>query len=53
MAELLGGWGRGEKQLRNLARRDIREEICTLIDTCKEADQRGLETLRQLADALE
>ncbi|MNC17389.1 hypothetical protein D3C75_652660 [compost metagenome] len=53
MMELLGGWSRGEKQLRNLARRDIREEICTLIDTCKEADQRGLETLKQLAAALE
>lgn len=53
MAELLGGWGREEKQLRNLARRDIREGICGLIDTCKEADQRGLETLMQLAAAME
>lgn len=53
IAELLGGWGRGEKQLRNLARRDIREGICSLIDTCKEADQRGLEKLVQLAAALE
>lgn len=48
MASLLGGYERDEKQMRNFAKSDIRQQIAVLIDECKTADTIALEKLRQL-----
>lgn len=52
MGDLLGGWDRGEAQMRNFARRDVREGIAAQIDAAKAADEQALEALGQLEKAL-
>jgi AraC-like DNA-binding protein len=49
--ELLGGWQRGEEQMRKLADPAIRRQICALIDEAKAADERALKRLEELANA--
>ena len=39
MACLLGGYGMGEKQARNLAKPEVRRELAALIEECAEADR--------------
>lgn len=48
MAGLLGGWERDETAMRNLAKREVREQIATLIDTCKAADEKALKAMKAL-----
>lgn len=52
MAEVLGGYARDEKQMRNLAKPDVRRQIARLIDDCKAADAGALEILKELEKAL-
>jgi len=52
MADILGGWRRGEEQLRLLARPEIRKEISRLILLCKEADENALVNLKKLYELL-
>lgn len=52
MYETLGGWERGEKQMQALATREVREEIGRMIDTCKAADEKALELMRELLTVL-
>jgi len=52
MADLLGGWQRGEAQMRRLNNPDVRRGICKHIDAAKEADSRALDALRSVAPLL-
>jgi hypothetical protein len=52
MAELIGGYGRSEQQMQNLARTDVRQKTAALIDECKEADSKALDVLKQLVEAM-
>ncbi|MCL2810641.1 MAG: AraC family transcriptional regulator [Clostridia bacterium] len=52
MADLLGGWPRGEVQMRRLNEPEARRGLCKLIDAAKEADSRGLDALRAVVQAL-
>lgn len=52
MADLLGGYERDEKQMRNFAKSEVRQQIAALIDECKTADLKALEALMVLADSL-
>ena len=45
MARILGGWQRGEQQMKAFTRPEIRREIGSLISACKEADKAALEIL--------
>lgn len=48
MARMLGGWARGEEQMRKLAERPIREKTAALIDRCKAADESALGLMREI-----
>ncbi len=52
MADLMGGYARDEKQMRNFAKSEVRRQIAALIDECKTADTKALEALVVLADSL-
>lgn len=52
MYEALGGWERGEKQMKAFASREVRVEIGGLIDKCKAADEKALDLLQKLVEAL-
>ncbi|NLT15137.1 MAG: helix-turn-helix transcriptional regulator, partial [Clostridiales bacterium] len=52
MYETLGGWERGEKQMRALATREVRVQIGRLIDACKAADEKALGLLQELLKVL-
>jgi len=52
MYEVLGGWERGEKQMRVFATREARVEIGNLIDKCKAADEKALGLLQELLKIL-
>ena len=52
MFDILEGYERGERQMRLLAKREIREEIAKQIDKCKAADEKALGLLRELAKTL-
>lgn len=49
---LLGGMGMGEKQARNLARRDIREKCISRIKKARQLDQEAAHYLKKAAEAL-
>ncbi len=51
MFHLLGGWERGEEQMRRLAQPAVRREICALIEEAKAADAQALRLLHTLARA--
>ena len=53
MAALLGGWGRGEAQMRALARPETRRALCRLIDGCRQADEAALEGIKLLMEQME
>lgn len=50
--EVLGGWERGEKQMRNFARADVRKRTVQLIREAKEYDEKAFAIMKQLADCL-
>ena len=52
MFDLLGGYERGEKQMKIFATREARLKIGELIDQCKAADEKALELLRELLKTL-
>ena len=52
MYEALGGWERGEKQMRTFASREARVAVGRLIDKCKAADEKALGLLLELAERL-
>ncbi len=52
MTDLLGGYERNEKQMLNLAKSEVRQQIAVLIDECKTADEKALEALVVLAASL-
>ena len=52
MADVLGVYARDEKQMRNFAKSEVRQQIASLIDECKTADSKALEALIVLADSL-
>jgi len=52
MAGLLGGWLRGEVQMRKLGEPQVRRALCGCIGAAKEADSRALDALRALIPAL-
>ena len=52
MAHLLGGWERGEAQMRKLAQPDIRKKLAGLIDQMQAHDEKALECLREATQRL-
>ena len=52
MADLLGGWSRGEAQMRKLGEPQVRRALCERIDAAKEADSRALDALRAVVTLL-
>ena len=52
MADILGGYSRDEKQMRNFAKTEIRLQIANLIYECKIADNKALEALWELVTYL-
>jgi len=52
MFEVLGGWERGELQMRNFARPDVRKRTVQFIWEAKENDEKAFAILKQLADCL-
>ncbi len=53
MAELLGGYERGEEQLRRLADAGVRQGLGRIIDKCKAADERALAAMKALYSAIQ
>ena len=52
MFEVLGGWERGESQMKALLKPEIRRRLGELIDECKTADEKALTLLTELAGIL-
>lgn len=52
MYRTLGGWQRGENQMRQLSVRENRLKIAELIDKCKAADSEALQLLQKLEETL-
>lgn len=50
--EIAGGWERGEQQMRQFARKDVRKRTVTQIQQLKENDNLALERLKQLLEVL-
>lgn len=53
MAELLGGYERGEEQLHRLADAGVRQSLGRLIDRCRAADESALAAMKSLHAALQ
>lgn len=53
MAELLGGYERGEEQLQRLADAGVRQGLSRMIDKCKAADESALAAMKALYTALQ
>lgn len=52
MAEALGGYARNEEQMRKFAEKEVRRKISALIDEAREADEKALESMKGLYEAL-
>ncbi len=52
MADVLGGYERNEKQINNLAKVEVRQQLAVLIEECKMADSKALEGLILLSKKL-
>jgi hypothetical protein len=52
MINILEGHERNEKQMRNLAKPEVRKQLAAIIDDCKDADSKALEGLMLLSKAL-
>ena len=50
MAEILGGWQRGEKQMLALSKPENRRKISALIAACKAEDEMALKHLHVLSE---
>lgn len=51
MIHLLGGWERGEAQMRKLAEPETRRKLAGLIDRMQAHDERALEYMRKIVEA--
>ncbi|MDF2675365.1 MAG: DNA-binding protein AraC-type [Clostridiales bacterium] len=52
MADVLGGYDRNEKQMKNFAKTEIRQQLAVLIEECKIADNKALEALVLLSKSI-
>lgn len=52
MADILGGYERNEKQMRNFAKAEVRQRLAVLIKECKIADSNALEALKLLSKTI-
>ncbi len=52
MADVLGGYARDEKQMQNIGKLEVRQQLAALIDECKIADSRALEALIELKNSI-
>lgn len=52
MADILGGYARNEVQMHNFAQPQVRQQLVRLIDECKAADSKALETIEVLHRSL-
>jgi len=52
MYRTLGGWERGEAQIKALMKPEIRKRLGELIDECKAADEKALALMKELAAEL-
>lgn len=52
MSEVLGGWERGEVQMRNFAKPEVRKIIVQHIQEAKENDEKAFAILKQLVDII-
>ncbi len=52
MAEVLGGYERNVKQINNLAKVEVRQQLAVLIEECKMADSKALEGLILLSNKI-
>lgn len=52
MADVLGGYERNEKQMKNFAETEVRRQLAVLIEKCKIADSKALEELILLSKCL-
>ncbi len=50
MVNLLGGWERGEAQMRRLAEPEVRRKLAGLIDQMQRHDERALECMRKVVE---
>ena len=48
MVHLLGGWERGEVQMRKLAQPDVRRKLAGLIDRMQRCDERAMELMKRI-----
>jgi hypothetical protein len=51
MAKILGGWQRGENEMRTFAKSEVRKQLAEIIFIAKNADQKALAILRELVTA--
>ena len=52
MFDVLGGWERGEAQMKAFMRLETRKRLGELIDECKAADEKALTLMKELASTL-
>jgi hypothetical protein len=52
MFDTLGGWERGEAQMKAFMKPEIRYKLGELIDECKTADEKALAIMKELVAAL-
>ena len=52
MFDTLGGWERGEAQMKAFMKPEIRRRLVELIDDCKAADEKALALMKELANTL-
>lgn len=52
MADVLDGYARNERQMRNFAKSEVRQQIAILIDECKIADSKALDALKSLKNSM-
>ncbi len=50
--EVTGGWERGESQMRQFAKTDVRQKTVQLIRIAEENDKKAFDILKQLAAVL-
>ena len=52
MTEALGGWQRGENEMRMFAKQEVRKQIAEIIYEAKNADEKALEIIKELITVL-
>lgn len=52
MAEALGGWHRGENEMRTFAKLQVRKQLSEIILEAKDADQKALDIIKEIVNLL-